>query len=77
MRHGANIIQSSYIFHELNKSYQDRVLQPSYFTLHADPLQMDAEQTPHPTLLASRNLNPGKCGSQESAHQWIQAVHSG
>lgn len=67
MIYGADTIQSSYIFHELNKSYQDRVLQQSYFTLPADLLQMDAEQTPHPTLLPPRNLNPSKHGSQESA----------
>lgn len=77
MIYGANIIQSSYIYHELNKSYRGRGFQPLCFTLHADALQMDAEQTPKPTLLASRNLNASKRKSQESACWRTQAIHPG
>lgn len=64
----STIIQSPYIFHELNKAYQDRVLQLSYFTPCAELLQADAEQTLHPTWLAAGNLNPSKHRSEELAH---------
>lgn len=67
MIYGANIIQSSYIFHEFNKSHQDRVLQAQYFTLPANLLHTSAEETPHPPWLASRKSNPRQCGSQEAA----------